>query len=208
MIFDGKSLIFGYERTIGRSQSFSIDIGTIGIGPFKGNGNLDSVKLIDNSNDKGIHISADYRFYLKKENKFEAPRGVYIGPYYAYNRFSRGNTWNLALASLNGNLNTNMRLNINTIGAELGYQFILWKRFSVDLVMVGPGVGFYNIKTSLDTDISEADQALVFEKINDYLNDKIPGYDFVIKEGEFKRKGSINTTSLGYRYIVNIGFRF
>ncbi len=32
----------------------------------------------------GYKVGGEYRFYLKKENKFLAPRGVYLGPYVSY----------------------------------------------------------------------------------------------------------------------------
>lgn len=207
LIFGGKAWIVGYERVVGKNQSFTFNIGRMSLPNFGGTGN-DSLKLEKNSNDKGFHISADYRFYLSKENKYEAPRGVYIGPYYSYNSFSRSNEWLLNSSSFNGTVNTNTKLSINTIGVQLGYQFVFWKKLAVDLILVGPGVGAYKIKADLNTTLSPDEESLFFEQLNDYLQDKIPGYNLVIDEGDFKKNGSVNTTTLGYRYMVNVGFRF
>lgn len=208
LLFGSKAFIIGYERTIGKHQSFGVNIGRMSLPGFGKGGGSDSVSLQNNTNEKGFHLSGEYRFYLSKENKYEAPRGVYIGPYYSYNHFSRSNDWLLNTSSFQGNVNTNLALNINTIGAQLGYQFILWKRVSIDLVLLGPGLGIYKIKAGINTTLNAEQKELFFTRLNEYLKDKIPGYNLVIDEGEFKRNGSVKTTTFGFRYMVNIGFRF
>jgi hypothetical protein len=52
------------------------------------------------------------------------------------------------------------------------------------------------------------DEQELLDAINEILNDKLPGYSLVIDDAEFKRSGSVNTTSLGFRYIIHFGFRF
>ena len=208
LLFGSKALVIGYERTIGKHQSFGVNIGRMSLPGFGKGGGSDSVSLQNNTNEKGFHISGEYRFYLAKENKHEAPRGVYIGPYYSYNHFSRSNGWQLNTSTFQGNVNTNLALNINTIGAQLGYQFILWKKISLDMVLLGPGIGFYKVKAGIITTLNAEQKKLFFERLNNYLSDKIPGYNQVIDEGEFKRNGSVRTTTYGFRYMVNIGFRF
>jgi hypothetical protein len=89
-----------------------------------------------------MQLSADYRFYLKSENKYKAPRGVYIGPYYSYNTFNRSKDWELSTSNFEGVAGSNLGIKIHTIGAELGYQFQLSNRFVLDFVLLGPGVGF------------------------------------------------------------------
>jgi Protein of unknown function (DUF3575) len=208
LIFGDRAYIFGYERTIGKHQSFTFNIGRMSLPAFGGGSNNDSLKLVKNSNNKGFHISADYRFYLSKENKYDAPRGVYIGPFYSFNSFSRSNEWLLNSENFDGNVNTNLKLSFHTVGAELGYQFILWKRVALDLVLLGPGLATYKIKADLNTTLSADEESLFFEQLNGYLEDKIPGYNLVIEEGEFQKKGSVRTTTAGFRYMINIGFRF
>ena len=208
LIFGGKAFIVGYERVVGKHQSFTFNIGRMSLPKFGGGSNNDSIQLQDNSNEKGFHISADYRFYLSKENKYDAPRGVYIGPYYSYNSFSRNNEWLLDTEDFTGSVNTDLSLSFHTLGAELGYQFVFWKRMAVDFVLLGPGISTYNLKANLNTSLSPDEQSLFFDKLNGYLQDKIPGYNMVINEGEFQKKGSVKTTSFGFRYMINVGFRF
>jgi hypothetical protein len=74
--------------------------------------------------------------------------------------------------------------------------------------MCGPGVGFYSVEAAVHTNLTPDQESLFFEKLNAYLEDKIPGYSLIIKEGDFKKDGSANTTTWGFRYMVNVGYRF
>jgi len=209
LIFGNRSIIFGYERVLKNNQSFSINIGQTGF-PKLNIINTDDLKVQTVLKENGFHISGDYRFYLSKENKYKAPRGVYIGPYYSYNSFSKGHSWLLDsnTSGFNGNVNSDLTLKIQTVGVEMGYQFIFWKRVSLDMILLGPGVGFYNLKTKLNTDLSAEDSQLFFEKLNNALASKFPGYSSTLGEGEFKRSGAKSTTSLGFRYMIQVGYRF
>lgn len=209
LIFGTQSLIFGYERMIKDHQSFSINLGAASYPALVYDGS-DTILLLNRTDykDRGFHFSGDYRFYLKRENKYPAPRGLYIGPYYSYNFFKRTNNWSLNTDNYQGGIQSDITLNIHTFGAQLGYQFIFWKRLSLDLLLMGPGIGFYGLSARIGTDLSEEDEQLFFEALNAYLSAKIPGYDRVIDAGEFKKTGSIKTTDVGFRYMVLVGFRF
>lgn len=207
LIFGGKSIIFGYERVLKNNRSFSINIGQAGF-PSLNIISSDELKANTILSEKGFHISGDYRFYLSKLNKYNAPRGVYVGPYYSYNSFDKEHSWTLNSDTFQGNVNTNLGLTINTVGVELGYQFVFWKRFSVDLILIGPGVGFYKWDVALDTDLSAEDSALFFDKLNTALEEKFPGYEGTLGEGDFQKKGAKSTTSIGYRYMIQVGYRF
>lgn len=207
MIFGNKSIIFGYERVLKNNRSFSINIGQTGF-PSLNIIASDELKANTILSEKGFHISGDYRFYLSKLNKYTAPRGVYIGPYYGYNSFEKEHNWTLNSETFQGDVNSNLGLTINTVGVELGYQFVFWKRFSVDMILLGPGVGFYKWDLSLDTTLSAEDSALFFDKLNAALEERFPGYEGTLGEGDFQKKGAKSTTSLGYRYMIQLGYRF
>lgn len=209
VIFGGRSIIFGYERVVKKNQTFSVNLGQTGF-PSLNLISADSLRANSILGEKGFHFSVDYRFYPSKQNKYGAPRGVYLGPYYAYNYFERENSW--VLKSSNGGspqtVNSKTSLSVHNLGFELGYQFVFWNRLSLDMILLGPGIATYNLKTSLGSNLSDADREKFFERINEALEEKFPGYTAVMDEGEFKRSGSANTTSFGYRYLVMIGFRF
>ena len=89
MIFSIRSLIFSYERVLNKHRSFSVNFGQASFPSFDFNDNSDSLRANKVEGESGYHISADYRFYLSKENKYDAPRGVYIAPFFAYNYFEK-----------------------------------------------------------------------------------------------------------------------
>lgn len=211
LIFGGKTLIFGYERTLGKHQSVTINAGQLSLPKLsiiKNSVSDTTIKIQSNTSEKGYNISIDYRFYLSKENKYNAPRGVYLAPYFSYNFFERENTWTLNTTNFQGDVTTDFKLAISSFGGELGYQFILWKRVAIDLILIGPGLANYSIKTKLSTTLGAEDQAALFQKINDALADKIPGYSLVIDDAEFETSGNTSTTNFGFRYMIHVGFRF
>lgn len=208
MIFGDNNYVMGYERTIGKHQSFSVHLGTFSLGKAI-NINTDSIKDITKDiKSRGLSFSGDYRFYLSKENKYNSPRGVYIGPYFAYNSFNRTFDIQANTASFTGQMNADLLFRVTTFGFQLGYQFVFWDRVSLDMILFGPGVSFYKAKVDLDTDLDPDDESEFFTELNEKLQEKIPGYSLVVKPGSFEKSGSVNTTSLGYRYIVMLGFRF
>jgi hypothetical protein len=211
MLFGYKSLIFGYERQLRNSQSFSINLGRTYYSTFTSS-EFDSLREAKGTttNDKGFHISVDYRWYLKKQNKFAAPSGLYIGPYCSYNYFNRTNDWILTNEGLQTNVNTDLTVKIGTFGGELGYQFLLGKkqRWSIDMILFGPGIAHYQIKTNINTDLSAEDESMVFDELNNILHEKFPGMNHIIDGEGYQRSGNSNVTDLGYRYMVLVGYRF
>ncbi|MHC1777925.1 MAG: DUF3575 domain-containing protein [Lentimicrobium sp.] len=209
LIFGDRALILGYERTIGKHQSFSVNIGRASFPEFN-RVNYDSIGIDLNKDftDRGLNFSVDYRFYPARENKYASPRGVYFGPFYSFNYFNRINQWTLNTDSFQGNVETDLALNMHTVGIELGYQFVFWKRLSVDLILIGPGVSFYNIKAEFNTSLSAQDKNHFFETLNDLLSERFPGYDQVITGSGFKETGTMKSTTFGFRYMIMVGFRF
>jgi hypothetical protein len=210
LIFGSGSIVLGYERLLNsKKHSFTINIGLTSF-PDLGFIDNDSLKHLQKLKDqKGFNVSADYRFYLLKENKYPAPRGVYIGPYYSYNYFGNHNSWEVK--STNGSVadvESQIKLNVHTIGFELGYQFIFGDRISLDMVLLGPGVGIYNFKTAFSNNLSDAAKQKILEALDGALAEKFPGYGIIVNEEEFKRTGATDRTTIGYRYMVQLGFRF
>jgi len=209
MIFGKDCYILGYERTIGNHQSFSVNIGRFALPKLFSIGN-DSIKdtYSNTYTSLGLSLSGDYRFYLSKENKYNSPHGLYIGPYFARNGFSRKFEVEANAGDLEAKANLDFKFGITTVGFQMGYQFIFWDRVSLDMMMFGPGISRYSLKANLSTSLDPERESELFKMINDKLAEKIPGYDKVISPGEFEKTGNYNTTNAGYRYIVMIGFRF
>jgi hypothetical protein len=209
MIFNfDKAIIFGYERVLSPHRSFSINMGSTGF-PGGRAFSEDSISMRQATKSSGFNFSGDYRFYLSKENKYHAPHGIYIGPYYSYNNFSKDNEWEYKQESgapLGVSTNTNFK--VHTFGVELGYQFVLWKRMTLDFVMVGPGLSGYSLKATVQGDLTEEQKQKIRDAIVSVISEKFPGLTAILGEHPLNTSGTFNTTSIGFRYLMHIGFLF
>ncbi|ANE49229.1 hypothetical protein SY85_00635 [Flavisolibacter tropicus] len=202
-----KYIILGYERVIAPNRSISINLGQASL-PKLVSISTDSFDTERSRERKGYNVSIDYRFYLKKENKYQAPRGVYIGPYYSFNKFTNKTEWKYKNRTANSFVNTNSDFKIHTVGFELGYQFILWKRFALDLVMIGPGLGFYDYKATFEGNIDAATKEQLLQGLEDLLTQKFPGMNYVFSDEKIDGNGVMRTNTIGYRYLIHIGYNF
>jgi hypothetical protein len=206
VIFGSGYLVFSYERLVNKNQSFSIDLGTYGLPNLISAS--DSISLSGQSKNKGFHVAADYRFYILSENKYAPPRGLYFGPYYSYNQLSRQNAWQFNTSNYMGNANAGLDVHINTFGVEMGYQVVLWERLAVDLIAVGPGIAEYSIKTNIQTDLSSEKRNELLGVIANSLKQILPGSNDYLNSTKYREASGISTWAIGYRYIVQVGFRF
>jgi hypothetical protein len=202
-----KYVIFGYERVISPRSSISINIGKVSL-PKLVSISTDSLELRKDNKNNGTNFSVDYRIYLGKLNKYSAPRGVYVGPYYSFNKFKRDNEWDLKNTSASNYVNSNANFTIHTVGFELGYQFIFWKRLALDLVLAGPGFAFYDYKVKFDGNVDPETKRQLLDGLQQLLTQKFPGMNYVFSDKEINGSGTLNTTSIGYRYLIHIGFAF
>jgi len=203
-----KYIIFGYERVVNRHQSFSINVGGAGLPKFISL-NSDSFRLQKDTKNSGFNASADYRFYLSHENKYYAPHGVYIGPYVSFNQFKRNNDWTFQEGSSNQKLiSTETNFKIFSAGIELGYQFVFWKRVMLDMVLIGPGISAYDLKDTIQGDLTDDQRENLQDALKQLISQKFPGMNYVFADKTFNGNGVINTTSIGFRYLIHIGFAF
>ncbi len=205
-----KHIVFGYERVLTPNQSFSINVGSAALlKAERGDVTTDSFTFNDDVKNTGFKINADYRFYLRKENKYNAPHGVFIGAYFSYSQFKRDNQWNYNDANSQGKLvNTTLKMDIFTMGGEMGYQFILGKHIAIDFVLIGPGLGFYDINAKVQSDLTDAEKEQLRGAIKDLITDKFPGLNRILASEDFDSEGTIKTWNFGFRYLIHIGYFF
>jgi Protein of unknown function (DUF3575) len=202
------ALMFSYERVVKKRPNQTWGI-TAGLQEFPALGTLgsDSLQVKKDFNASGFKLGGEYRFYLKKENKYAAPHGVYIGPYTTFHNYSNGRSIEV---NNNGNLekaDLKTDLNIFNIGVQLGYQFVLNNRWTIDLVFIGPSISNYSFKTKFDGDFTFDPDEITNEVVLGLI-DKFPAFEELINEGEFASGGKINTWAYGYRYQFQIGYHF
>jgi hypothetical protein len=205
-----KSYIFGYERIIKPYQSFSINIGYLALNEDEKSVN-EAYDLIRSNKSKGISVVADYRFYLQKENKYKAPRGIYIGPYFASYLMKSNMTVRSTDTSLgNPEIDIDVKLNIQNIGIQLGYQFLIKNRVTIDLIVVGPSLSKYRFKMSSTGNValSEPEVEEAIEGLKDILFEKHPWAKNLFNEDGIDVKGNKSTWGLGFRYVLQVGYNF
>jgi len=202
-----QSPLIEYERIVKKNQSFSVQFGLIAL-PFGSSKGSDSLYYESTVKKSGYSITADYRFYLAKENKDPAPHGVYIGPYVGYYNFD--NEKKMRVGSSPDILLLSTQVQVLSIGAQLGYQFVFGKkkRWTIDCIVVGPSLTKYAVSMKLDGNIdpSKVDENL--QKILEGIASKYPLVGDLLKDQEVDFKGKSDTWSAGFRYSIHAGFRF
>lgn len=202
-----KSFLVSYERQLKKGQSIHLFGGYV-VFPLDGNFSLSNKAVSANKDQSGFSIGSDYRFYLKKENRYQAPRGVYIGPYVSYYQFKGNRT--LSYTDANGTQTAGLDTKVNFInfGAELGYQFVLWDRWVIDAIVVGPALTRYNFQAKIDGQIDGLDPGETAQEIIDLMREKFPLLDELTQNKEASKNGAERFWAPGFRYSISIGFRF
>ncbi|HEX5026824.1 MAG TPA: hypothetical protein VFV68_16200, partial [Agriterribacter sp.] len=193
-----KAFMLGYERVINKHQSLNI-FGGVQEFPLNGAFRLSNANVADVKKKSGYSFGADYRFYLSNENKYNAPRGIYLAPFVSFYQFSSDRTLtHTDTAGTIRSTNLNTRINFLNVGGELGYQFILWKRLVIDAVMFGPAVTNYKFKARLQADIPGLDENEALQEFIDALKEKLPLLDELTKEEGVNRSGTEAFWSVGF----------
>lgn len=199
------AIILSYERVTTPNQTFCV---TVGYQEFPLTSDLGSgIAVKENNVAYGLKFGGDYRFYLAKENKYLAPHGVYIGPYFMYHRFVNQRT---LIVDNNGTPEeaiSDSQMGILNIGFQLGYQFVIKNRWTIDLGLVGPAVANYKFTLTMSGDYTfDADD--VENEIMRMLIDRFPLLEEAINEKEATSRGRLDTWSFGYRYQLQVGYHF
>ena len=193
-----------YERVLSNKRSITVWGGPIQF-PMPDVIANSSIQFYQDKKKSGYTFGADYRFYLAKENKYAAPRGVYLAPFMSFYHFHNERLGRDTANEDRLSLNTSM--NFFNVGCELGYQFVIKNRFVVDCVLLGPALSSYYFSTKLDGvitgDYDENVQAVI-----DALKDKYPLLKDISSGGTVSGSGISNFWSVGFRYAIHIGYRF
>ncbi len=203
-----KSFVFGYERIVKPYQSFSFNIGYLEKAPMTDkDGN--PIHIFDQSAKGGFDFAADYRFYFKKRNKKPAPDGLYWGPYTSY----YGIWQDATLQLLDGDIIKNTidyygSISMYSAGVQLGYQFVIKERFTIDLVFFGPSYTYYDINMKLKYQIKIDPNDPFYQNIIDYITNSNSFLSNVLKNRTLNANGRLKFGYYGFRYGLQIGYRF
>ena len=203
------SFHLGYERVLGKNKSFYI-FGGLNEFPVKLNLNLTNTNFTGARNKSGFNIGGEFRFYLSKENKYNAPHGIYLAPYISFYQFGTDNTLTHTDSTGSQSVIVNSQISLFNVGFELGYQFVVFKRFVIDAEMFGPSFTTYSFQAKMNGELNGMDQNETLKAVLDALKAKFPLLNDISPSKEVYKSGVLTTKfpSLGFRYAISIGFMF
>ena len=199
------AIVIGYERVTKPNQSFLISAGYQEFPNVTSFGN--TIGVTQNGKRNGFKAGGEYRFYLKKENKYHAPHGVYIGPYFMYHKYNNSRTIEVDNNGTPEQAILDSKFGIFNVGVQLGYQFVISDRWAIDLTFVGPSISHYRYSLDLGGNYTFDKEDIQNEIILDLL-DRFPFLDEAISEKEATKDGRLDTWSFGYRYQLTVGYHF
>jgi hypothetical protein len=207
LLWSKKNLTFSYERIVTPTQSFAVSLGYLEF-PRLFNDSIAGILEITSRQKMGINISGEYRFYLASRNERPTPDGVYLAPYlsfYGY-RFKNG------IDVMHTNVDSGCVLNGNfycfNLGIQLGYQFVFWKRFTLDLIFIGPSVSYYGGGIDISGQVDFEKLREVNEEVYNKIIGKYPLVSDYIFKKSFRSDGKLDIFSLGFRYVIQFGYHF
>ncbi len=202
-----KSGALSFERVSRPNQSWAVMAGYV---QFPQLGTLGpSITSQQVKSNTGWVVGGEYRFYFKKENKYAAPHGVYVGPYANYFRFINERTMTYTSSSgTTSEASLNSKIQVLNIGVQLGYQFVIRDRWTFDFIFFGPSFSNYRGTFSLDGSLDPTGENELRDKLLSALSDKFPLVKDLIGSGTADLHGTSSTWAGGFRYQMNIGYRF
>ena len=204
------SFHMGYERVLNENHSIYI-FGGYNQFPIKLDLGIQNTNFTNARDKTGYTIGAEFRFYLPKENKYNAPHGIYLAPYISYYNFSSNNTITHTDSSGNkSSASLAMSIALLNVGFELGYQFVIGKRFIIDAEMFGPSFTYYSFKANINGSIAGSTQNETLQAVLDALKAKFPLLNDLSSSKQVYKNGSATEKfpAIGFRYAVSIGYRF
>jgi hypothetical protein len=208
ILWDWKNVTFSYERILNPRQSISFELGYL-VFPKLVEDTLIDLVNITSSEKWGVNATIEYRFYLTKLNTRSVPAGLYIGPYLTYYQYQFKNKLDVFPATVDTTGMIKGNFWSFNLGVELGYQFVFWKRWTLDLVVVGPSISYYGGKTEITADLDGSQIQQINEELYDKLITRFPGITTLSTSGKtFEETGKLDIFRMGFRYLVQIGFHF
>ncbi|MES1217532.1 MAG: hypothetical protein ABUT20_18630 [Bacteroidota bacterium] len=165
-------------------------------------------------NMKAFSFLAGYRMYFSKQKK--KLRGLYLEPFFQYVHHTTSGLGQTNLNSQPVNLNFTNTYNAFGIGAQLGIQYIVAKRFVVDFFFLGPELNsatnsFRAIDPSDSGSWDNIEASQAESDIHDFLNQ----FPFIRNKVDVKVdkinktvNADFNGWLTGVRFGVSFGFTF
>jgi hypothetical protein len=207
LLWSMKNVTLSYERILNPRQSISISIGYLEF-PSLFKDTIVNLVAITSREKYGINVGMEYRFYLMKRNARPIPDGIYLAPYASCYGYHFKNNVDMLHTSIDSAGVVKGNFHVVNVGIELGYQFVFWKRLTLDFILIGPSLSYYGGGVDISGNINLADLKNLNEDFYNRLKEKYPMIgDFVVNKS-FRQNGKLDLFSIGFRYLLQIGFHF
>ena len=206
VLWSRKNINLSYEHVLKPNRSFSINAGFFELPTA---GIYDSLDIQSDVNDWGFTVSGDYRYYVTKRNPKSAPDGLYWGPFVSYHHYQFENSITfIDNPDIEGDLLLDGRYNVFSGGVQIGYQFIIKEKLSIDMVFLGPSLSVVSGSFNHHGQITSEEYEEYLDAIRDMLISNSRIINYLYREGLIDETGVTSSFGLGFRYLVQIGYRF
>jgi hypothetical protein len=203
-----RNITFSYERLITDNQSIVVQAGYLTFGDIFNDTIAHLINFKGNSKQKGLNLGFDYRYYPVLRNRRPAPDGLFIGGYVVYYGFQYNNAFDILGTEIDQNGKIEGKINIVNAGFNLGYQFVFWKRLTIDLLMFGPSLNYTQSKGEITGNLDQEQIEAISDEIIDKLINHFPALTQVFSEESLNFSGSHASFGTGFRYAIQVGFHF
>jgi hypothetical protein len=202
-----RNITLSYERLIKNNMSVSVQLGYL-LFPKLIDDTLANLVTITEKDKSGINIAFDYRYYPMSRNRRPAPDGLYLGTYLSYYGFNFNNRLDVLYTTADQGGGLNGRLNIVNLGIELGYQFVFWKRLTLDLLLFGPSISYYQGYLEINAILDKSQIDNIDQEFVDKLLNRFPVLGYLFSGESLTFTGSKMKFGTGFRYSIQLGFHF
>jgi hypothetical protein len=202
-----RNITFSYERMIKKDMSLVLQVGYL-LFPRITDDTIAHLIAISNGEKNGINLSFDYRYYPFSRNRRPAPDGLYIGGYLSYYGFQFKNDFDILYTTVDQKGDITGKLNMVNLGMELGYQFIFWKRFSLDMLLFGPSLSYLAGSLNIHGNLDEEEIKNLNEEAVQKLLGRFPQLKTLFSDEGLTFTGNRTQFTTFFRYSIQIGFHF
>lgn len=198
-----------YERALLPRFSFLVSAGYkySGDEPQILNANNSTI-IADMKKITGYSFTPEVRYYLKSCEP-HLLEGFYAGLYLRYTFMNTGVEFTyfpeveLQVEAYDADL----ALSEFGVGIQLGYQLMLWERFSIDFMFFGPRASRYDIQYEFDQEVTQDFLDELSDQINEILNQFEIDYNVQLEQ-KGGTKANARFTFANVRFGIGLGFAF
>lgn len=192
-----QSISFEYERMISAKNSVTLGVGLPNQKSIIGKYGIEEGSNLKSAEFGTMHIRTAFRHYTGKK---KLPAGFYLEPYLKYQKIDGNGSILFGDESDGITGDVDLKLNSFNVGIQLGAQFLIAKRVSLDLYFLGLEGGFLSGDITATSDLIEEIET-VESDMNDFIAD-LP--TFIGDKLEVKKTGkqvNVNASSIPYPWL-------